>query len=398
MSTELSNRISFLDFLIGRKKAIHIYQTVVNTLTNEVLQHHSNQNGYMGLKKVFSLFDTPSYIKGKLFDAENTPKQLEIPLVKGYLIDLRPYKSVEYYLGEKFGKKSRSKLRRYRKRLDLCISPKYMMYHGHIEKTEYESLFTHMENMMAKRFHEKQENNFELPFLKLYEDVLYDAINSKKGCLFAIYDGDKPIDIGINFIYGSTLFSCNSIYDVDYEVFNLGKIDMYEHLKWCFENDIKIMDLGRGDFFHKRKWVNGEYRYERLLFYKSGSVDQYLVAKTLQGYSLMKYYLISFLKKLGVHLLIGRFIRYRYRMGNASSIKETIKTKLMFVDHDWEKSDSHPIDHRESKYANIRKAINTFLYKGQEKKEKIKVYQSPTQMYMFFVKGERKKALIQLYH
>ena len=61
-------------------------------------------------------------------------------------------------------------------------------------------------------------------------------------------------------------------------MFNLGHINVVNHLEWCFDNNMKLFDMGRGDFFHKRKWVDTPYLYNEHIVYKTHSINAIVYA------------------------------------------------------------------------------------------------------------------------
>ncbi len=395
MSETFPHRASFLDFLLGRIQQIPVFQGIYNVQTQENLQEIQEYPKSPETRSLFSIFDAPSYLKGTLFNTGPSYRQLEIPLVKGYLINLESYGNLEDYLTHQFGKTSRRKLRRYRNRLDLCLEPTYKMYFGDIERAEYDRLFQAMRTMLVRRFEEKQEKNFELPILNIYKDALYDAILKKKGSFFVIYDQNKPINLCINFLYGQTMLSCNSVYDIDYDVFNLGKIDMYAHLKWCMENGIQLIDLGRGDFEHKRKWVNQEYLYHRLVFYRSTSIKSGIQARSIQVLGLIKHHLISVLKSLGAHQLFRFFLRTKYALTKQGPRQLFPEFTLKLTEEPFNRENAVQIDPYTNEFPYLQKPLNSFLYKNKEKKKDIEVFRLKGTSLGFFVVGKNMNGIIE---
>ena len=67
------------------------------------------------------------------------------------------------------------------------------------------------------------------------------------------------------------LFSYIQTFDVNYSRFNLGDIDILNHIEWCIQNKVTIIDLSKGDFAFKRKWCNHIYDFDYHIFYDSKS-------------------------------------------------------------------------------------------------------------------------------
>ena len=152
------NRISFfLNIMFQRKKELPFdYILTHNHLKKEVYKNKSSE--LLGIKNnLHSIYDLPDYLKIKT-PSHSSFKILTAPLYNGYLINLSNYKDYNEYLESNFGKTSRSKLRRYSKRLDLCISPEYKMIYGHISRDEYDSLFNQLKLMLELRFSQKKRS------------------------------------------------------------------------------------------------------------------------------------------------------------------------------------------------------------------------------------------------
>ncbi len=389
------DRESFLEFLIGLRSDLFFYEGVVNSLTQQVLYKRTAPENRFFKKTLRSLFDVPDFLQMEP-EHGGRVKILKAPLTYGFLIDLRAYEHTEDYLRHTFGKRSRSKLRRYKKRLDQCISPNYRMYYGEMEKEVYDFLFAELETMIKRRFAQKREQSFELPFLPVYQQILYRAILDKKGSMFVIYDGARPINISINFIYGHTLFSCNSCYDIDYSAFSLGNIDMVTHLDWCFEHGLKVFDAGRGDFIHKRKWVNTRYLYQRHIFYDSSSL--YL---RLQGYLIAlktkaQFWLLRALRKMNLHIVYGALVRLLYRQDKGQSQKIPPSFVLNQKIEIPSTEDLTPIDLSEEANAFLRKPLYDFLYTNHESKQAVTVLGHPKHRNKFYFKGKNANASLLL--
>ena len=91
--------------------------------------------------------------------------------------------------------------------------------------------------------------------------------------MFVIYHDTRPISISLNFHYNERiLFSDCASYDIDYEKFGLGHIDLYKHLEWCLENNYAFLDLGNGVSEYKSKWCNIFYNFHYFLYFKKKSI------------------------------------------------------------------------------------------------------------------------------
>ena len=186
-----------------------------------------------------SLIVVPKYQKISTGKYLSTFKRLTSPLYKGYLINLKTYSYKEDYLKKHFSARTRNRFRARNKKLEQCVQPKSQMYYGAIHKPTYDLLFEHFPNMLEKRFDQKEEINFEIPYIPIYEEVFFSLVQEKRACIYAKFDDGIPICMSISFIYGKTLILYDSGYDVDYEAFNLGHLIMIEHIDWCLKNKFK---------------------------------------------------------------------------------------------------------------------------------------------------------------
>lgn len=389
MQTEKKHiRVSFfLDLFFKEKSFPNFYKRLTNTFLN-----NTTFNSKSNLKPSFNyltytIYDVPNYLKTEIIK-KTSLKLLTAPLYAGYIINLTCFKDLEDYLNNHLGRPRKSQLKRYRKRLDLCITPNYKIYYGDISKKEYHTIFKQLTLLTERRFAQKQELNFELPYLELYESIMYSMILSKKASIFVIYHDKKPINITLNFIDKGCIFHWNSCYDIDYQMFNLGHINMVNHLEWAFTNGFKLFDMGRGDFLHKRKYVNQNYVYSEQIIYNSKSIVASIISHIKLVKLKFRYGLIKLLKKNNLHLLYGKYAKYKYKIATSKNKKNkpyTILTNNISEIPNLEKLT--PINISDNDYEYLIKPLNYFLHKSKINIKYIKVLTDLNDEKTFYFKG-----------
>ncbi len=389
MNKKHSNVSFFLDLFFKNKGFPPFYKKITNSITNHVVYRTNSNSNFRINHTTYSISDIPDYFLPQLINTDKHLKLLTTSLYTGYLINLTAFKDLEDYLNNKLGRPRKSQLKRYRKRLDLCIAPEYKIFYGDILEHEYLLLFKYLFSMTEQRFAQKEEFNFELPYLELYQDMMYPLILDKKACIFAIYHNNKPINITLNFIDGDTIFHWNSCYDTDYQMFNLGHINMVNHLEWAFQNSFKLFDMGRGDFLHKRKYVNENYMYNEHVLYDSKSLRASIIAYLKIIKLKIRFGVIQILKKTSIHLWYGKYVKYKYRLIKAKSkpTKE-IKFNIDNTTSEIPKLENlDTIDLSKDEYSFLIKPLNYFLHKSQELVNNVSIYKELDNKETYYFKG-----------
>ena len=369
----------FLDILFRADSRQRYFDSVLNTFTGETVYEEAANPEEAPMRQGATFVDVPDYLSPRYTGGDNSLRILKVPLYEGYLVDLTRFGDVEDYLRNHVGKARYSQLRRYKKRLDLCISPRYVAYYGEMDEREYRFVFECLREFTEKRFRQKEEINYELPFLAYYEEVMYRMILEKKALLFVIYDGKKPINITLNFIFGDLMLHWNSCFDIDYGVFNVGHINTMEHFRWCFKNNICVFDMGRGNFWHKQRLINHTYRYQQHIVCKRTflSVSR-AVLYAARPY--LRYYLIRGLKKVNAQKLYGYYAKYRFRSrqrdGHSPAVSES-------TEYTWSDAAGavppteclRAVFPGEEGYARLRGPFNQFLHREKISQTGVQVFE-----------------------
>lgn len=380
----------FLDLFFKEKRFPSFVKTITNTLLNAVVYKSSKTSS--GKFKTYTITDVPSYFNLKLDKKNANIKSVTVPLYAGFLINLSNYANLEDYLNNKLGRPRKSQLKRYRKRLDLCIAPEYRIFYGAITKEAYKHLFKELVIITKRRFNQKEELNFELPYLKLYEDMMFDMVLKKQAAIFAIYHNAKPINITLNFIDGETIFHWNSCYNIDYQMFNLGHINMVNHLEWAYNNNFKLFDMSRGDFLHKRKYITESYMYNAHIIFNTKSVSASALTYFRAFVLKLRFKLIRLLKKINFHKLYGHYAKLKFKIIKPSA--NAIAQNKIVVDNNLPEipmvKNLKEIDLNSGAFNFLIQPRNYFLHKSKEFVNDVKIYNDLNDCQIFYFKGIKK--------
>lgn len=265
----------------------------------------------------YTIIDVPSYQNLALNDSLFPLKTLISPLYPGFLINLVPFDSFPSYFEAHFsGQGRRRNFSRQRKKLEKEINPVRKQFHEATNDTIIDALFGRLHHFLEKRFEQKEAYNYEIPLLPLYREMFRILLPAKKAIIFSMYDQEKAIAIGIGFIQDKTLYLFNIAFDIDYAHFGLGNQMMIDVVKWCFDNRITKVDMGRGDFLHKRHWVNSTYTYRQVNIYNPKIPSSIIRAHGAWALNNLRYFAIHFLKRLKVQHLAKILFLWRYRINN----------------------------------------------------------------------------------
>lgn len=261
-------QIDFFDDLFEKEEGIHpVFYDLRYADSGQVLYQSENQkvNGYQNLKNVFFIKFFPDYLKPTIND-EPSFKVKNHKHVKGYAINIEGFLDIETYIKHQFKANSKT-VRRYVNRLESCFNISYKLYFGEIEKQLYDLIFDTLHTMLSNRFQQRKDKDQSQKRWNRVRKETFELINAKRASLFVIYEGEKPIEISINYHFKDVLHSSISSYDIDYAKFGLGHVEIYKQVEWCIANNYKIFEMGRGDLDYKRRWSNLIYDFEYLIIY-----------------------------------------------------------------------------------------------------------------------------------
>lgn len=326
MSKVKRTYLYLLELLFGKERGIEAPFSVKADIKKNDSFSLTAHSGVEPSTLPITILDVPSYHKVHIVDTPSKLKTLYSPLYEGFLIDLTPYNNTESYLKEHFKSSIRNRFRARKKKLDQCVQPTVQFYYGSIDTETYHTLFDRLEVMLSKRFEQKEVVNYEIPFIPIYRELFFGLIHEHKACIYAIYDHGTPICMAISFKIGNTLYLFDTAYDIDYAIFGLGNQLMIDHIDWAFEKGITKIDMSRGDFLHKRKWINQTFLYQQIHILPKGvsTLTILYLYQWLRNH--LRYKALKFLKKFGVQHLYAKILQWRYRIfiGRPKHLKEEL--------------------------------------------------------------------------
>jgi len=262
-----------------------------NRLTDDVLFDDTDAKVAPEVNGVSVIWDIPEYLEVVVRDIPPNVKVTKVRQYKGYLMNLSPFKNLDGFLAEQLSSRNRKKLRSKHRKLESEHEVRYAFYFGVMEKEEYHRLFDAFYGFLEERFEEKKMVNNNLGKWDYYRELVYPMILEKRASLFAIYDKDKPITIGMQFHLSRTVFSYVQSYDIAYSQYNMGDISTMKRLEWCFEQGFDTLDLSMGETDYKIKWCNHPYDLYFHVFHNSKSVVSVFKSRILISKLAFKQYL-----------------------------------------------------------------------------------------------------------
>ncbi|GGZ70488.1 GNAT family N-acetyltransferase [Algibacter mikhailovii] len=362
------NTFKFLDGISFYKNNPFIYCNVGKNLTKGNAYTLGDYADYKN--KTFIIYDVIPHLNK---ECEHTPpsmgllKTIQYP---GFLIDLDKFKNIDDYLLNSFSKGTRSKLRKYIKRLHGCFDISTKMFYGDIDTQQYNDLFDEFKLLLEKRYSEKQmyNNNMQPCEWNFYKEIAYPLILEKKASLFVIYNGKKPIAITLCYHSKNALIDAITVFDIDYAKFNVGYVNNLKLMQWCFDNNITVFDFSKGAFQYKERMCTLQYNFEYHIIYDKKSIISKLTAYTYYNYLEFKTYLRS--KQMDVKL---HALSYRILYKNKSHQKrdcEITKLSKLPITNALEKINIK----KDPNYLGLSKSVNNFLYLTAKSYEHIESY------------------------
>lgn len=388
----LKLKYNFTSDFFTKRLVYQFYDNVLNNTNNENYINKASTIAKVEKNKIYVVNHIPPYFDLKI------RKSLPFNLFKtyqlnGYLANLDKYTSINEYMKEQFGSKSRSKMRMYLRRLETCFDIRYEMFYGNITKTEYEYLFGQLHDLITRRFLQRGNTHQSLANWKLLKKLSYPMILKKEASLFVIYDNKKPVDICLNYHHQNILQNSIRSYDIDYSKFKLGYIDILKQLDWCFKNNFKIFDLSYGDLEYKRRWCNVTYQFEQQVLYNRNHFGKKLLAYIIVQLLALK----GFLKKYNVHILYHKVkFLFKRKEKNRSKFISYIFNKEKLIDGSIDTNKTIQININQEQYSYIRKPVYDFQYLCQEATSDVKIYKLTDQSDSYVIIGNKNKEKITL--
>ncbi len=290
-----AERFKFMDGVsFVKHKKFPLYINTGMNLTNGISYalNDGKENDFKG--KVFLLYDIADYFK---INPTITNRSLSLKKVKqynGYLIKLDSYGSLDDYYRMNFSTKSRSQLKRKKRKLEDAFEISYRMHRNNdLTKDEFSNLFMSFNKLLKDRYDEKEVNNHYLTPAKweYFEEVSYNLYCNNKASVFVAYDKDKPISISMNFTNGEVYFLVLPAFDINYSKYSLGLVSNIAQVEWCIENKVGTYDFSKGEFDYKKRFGNLEYGFDYHIFYDSKSLKATFTALVVYNFFRVKQFL-----------------------------------------------------------------------------------------------------------
>ncbi|MBC8767856.1 GNAT family N-acetyltransferase [Arenibacter sp. BSSL-BM3] len=342
--------------------------------------------------KVLLIYDVPDYftINHGLPNRKFTIAR--ITQYPGFLIDLKLFTDLNNFMVETFSKSSRYKLNKFKKKLESCFNIKYKMFYGQISEREYNTIFDQFENLLRKRFLQKEttNNNLDPKEWTFYKEVTYPMILENNAALFVTYNGDQIIAVTLNYIHNNTLIDAITVFDIDYSKFSLGSVNILKLIEWCLENKFDKLDFSKGYFDYKKRWCNLEYKFDYHLIYNKKALLPKAIAFTIKKYFIAKQFLRD--KKLN-----ERFHEFYFLVKNRS-IKKNIPLgfNLQELSKPYTEFQLKEISILESRNDYLKKALFEYLYINNESISNIRVYKILNSEKTYIFQGRDVTTKVQL--
>lgn len=312
---------------------------------------------------VYSVFFIPDYLKPILGEDSFKIKKIT-QFFKGYAIFLEGFASADAYIKYRFRSNAKG-IRRKINRLETCFNISYKTYYGGIKQEEYNFLMNSLEEMLVKRFEQRNDVSQSLLRWNYYKNIYFSLINDKRASMFVVYDDDKPIVVSLNHHFYKRLFSAISSYDIDYSKFSLGSLEIYKKLDWCIANDHKSYEMGMGDLTYKREWSNHIYNFEHQIMYPKNSSIAVL-------YGNLEYMKAS-VKELIFKIAYVRYKEYKAKRKKNNNTVGVEYEAFPIEKAQYNKEEYHIVDFNSDDYIFLRNIVFDFLYSSIEHVSDVKV-------------------------
>lgn len=244
---------------------------VTNKITNQksIIKHSLIADK----KSRYIIKNIPDYLLLKNADSyKEKVTSYDIEQYKGFLINLKGYKSIEDFSNKQLSKRNIKNLKSKRNKLQKQHQITYKFYYGDISTTTHTFLFDNFYSLLKERFTSKKTRNRYLSTWKHVASEAYKSIVAKRASLFVIFDNNLPICFTLNYHKDDMVFSHIQTFNNKYAQYSLGDITLYNQLEWCFQNNFTTFDLSMGASYYKEKWSNYTYHFNCRLYYNTTSI------------------------------------------------------------------------------------------------------------------------------
>jgi CelD/BcsL family acetyltransferase involved in cellulose biosynthesis len=239
--------------------------------------------------------------------------------------------------------------------------------------------------LIRGRFGELGIQNNILHLKEYYRELIFEMVNSKKGILQVLSCDNEPMAVTFSFLSKKNLFYAITTFNTDLRRYNVGHILVLNLLKWCYENDMEVLDFSKGDYEYKRRWANEEYTFENHILF-----DNRCVSCKVKGNILALYFRVKqALRNAGINTIYAR-------------LKFLTKHKVQRQPVEYRYSDLQEIDlsqytdvsPSDSSYLDLRSAIFDILYSNPEPCQGVQLYRKNDNMREYALIGQNIKKRI----
>ena len=379
-----SKKFGFLTNLVFAKhKYLPLYLNFGKTHTKGISYSIENDNVDEIKGKILLIYDVPLFFN--IPDLSNSRiKRYRTKQYPGFLINLEPYSDLNAYMAGTFKKSSRYKLNKYKRKLESCFDIRYKMFRGEMDRDEYVFIFNRFNQLLTKRFDDKQitNNNLDKAEWDFYFEVAYPMLIEGKAGLFVIYNEDQPIGVTLCYFSDEIVFDAITVFDIDYAKFHLGSATIMKLVEWSIEHDYKIFDFSKGYFDYKKRWASKEYNFEYHVLYDAQSI----MAKTL-AFGIKSFFdFKQFLRDKHVN---DKLHELTYKLKNKSNNIEPI-TKLEFSEPDrvYNKEELTELNYKSAGNQQIKNICFEFLYLNNESQKDLKIFKINDKDNQFLIFGK----------
>ncbi|WP_025739883.1 GNAT family N-acetyltransferase [Aquimarina pacifica] len=335
---------------------------------------------------IYSIMFVPDYLDPKIDETVFGCKSVR-QFFKGYAIFFKGFDTVDSYIKNRFKRKAKN-LRRTLRRLETCFNISYKTFYGEIEKEQYDFLMKSLQEMLVRRFEQRNDVSKALLRWDHYHETFFSLINDKKASLFVIYADDVPIVVALNNHFEKRMFSAVSSYDIDYSKFGLGTIEIYKNLDWCITNQYDSYEMGMGDMQYKKEWCNHIYTFEHRIIYPKKSLSCRL-------HGTKEYIKVAF-KEFVFKIAYQSYNALKLKFKKQESKEESFE--IFSLDKIQQQGEEHTlIDYTTEAYSFLRKPVLDFLFSATEHISNIKVLECNKDPRSYIIQGTSKAQKVTFY-
>lgn len=382
--------VDFLTTMLLKRTAHYYFQDITIKISKtKTKEAQSTPNNTLSNHTCWIVYDVPEYLNTTPY---NNTKCIKLNTFKGTMIRLKNYNNFEDFMTTKFSSKRRAQFKTFEKRLNLSFSISHKIIIGNCTLSEFNTLFSALHKMLETRFIEKEMVNDELPYWEYYKEKIYPLISNKEAFISVIYADKTPISISINMICNKAVYGYLKGYDINYDKYGLGFLDLIKVTQWAFENNIEVFDFLKGHYDYKSKWTDTEYYFQKQIIYNPKSAVATAIAQYIKLKIKAFYAIVSVLKKIQVDKLLKKSMQWKYNLTHKNSSivkKQALVLNTQPVKNLENYNIQQSIDINQEPIPFLKKTVNDFLFNQQEHINNINVFLLANQQQTYLIVGTK---------